>query len=143
MTDLRKAAEMALEALEDIFGKEKKDVGAINALRQALAQHECSRSHPHENMDSMCELRTENARLTNENARLKKALAQPEQEPEQEPVAWMFQHSETGNLTFFDNPTMVKLFGESNKRWGSAIPLYVHAEKCAEITKQGAEKCGR
>ena len=34
--DLRKAAEMALEALEDIFGKEKKDVGAINALRQAL-----------------------------------------------------------------------------------------------------------
>jgi hypothetical protein len=56
----------------------------FNALRQALAQHECSRSHPHENMDSMCELRTENARLTNENARLKKALAQPEQEP----VAW-------------------------------------------------------
>ena len=37
---LRKAAEQALEALEDIFGKEKKDVGAINALRQALAQPE-------------------------------------------------------------------------------------------------------
>jgi hypothetical protein len=36
--NLRKAAEMALKALEDIFGKEKKDVGAINALRQALAQ---------------------------------------------------------------------------------------------------------
>ena len=33
--------------------------------------HECSRSHPHENMDAMCELRTEIARLTNENARLK------------------------------------------------------------------------
>ena len=44
MTDLRKAAEQALEALEDIFGKEKKDVGAINALRQALA---------HEAMDKM------------------------------------------------------------------------------------------
>jgi hypothetical protein len=40
MTDLRKAAEQALEALEDIFGKEKKDVGAINALRQALAELE-------------------------------------------------------------------------------------------------------
>ena len=38
--NLRKAAEMALKALEDIFGKEKKDVGAINALRQALAQPE-------------------------------------------------------------------------------------------------------
>jgi len=34
----------------------------------------CTRSHPHENMDAMCELRTEIARLTNENARLK---AQP------------------------------------------------------------------
>jgi hypothetical protein len=34
--NLRQAAEMALKALEDIFGKEKKDVGAINALRQAL-----------------------------------------------------------------------------------------------------------
>ena len=36
MNDLRQAAEQALEALEDIFGKEKVDVGAINALRQAL-----------------------------------------------------------------------------------------------------------
>ena len=36
MKDLRQAAEMALKALEDIFGKEKVDVGAINALRQAL-----------------------------------------------------------------------------------------------------------
>jgi hypothetical protein len=40
MNDLRKAAEQALEALEDIFGKEKKDVGAIQALRQALAEPE-------------------------------------------------------------------------------------------------------
>ena len=44
----------------------------------AQRPHECSRSHPHENMDAMCELRTEIARLTNENARLK---AQPQQEP--------------------------------------------------------------
>jgi hypothetical protein len=45
MTDLRKAAEMALEALEDIFGKEKKDVGAINALRQALAMEKFSEAN--------------------------------------------------------------------------------------------------
>ena len=55
---------------------------AITAIREALAhaqevreqpaeQHQCSRSHPHENMDAMCELRTKIARLTNENARLK------------------------------------------------------------------------
>ena len=49
--NLRQAAEMALEALEDIFGKEKKDVGAINALRQALA---------HEALDRMV---AENQRL--------------------------------------------------------------------------------
>lgn len=40
MTDLRKAALQALEALEDIFGKNKVDVGAINALRAALAEPE-------------------------------------------------------------------------------------------------------
>lgn len=50
----------------------------------AQPANQCTRSHPHENMDAMCELRTEIARLTNENARLK---AQPA--PVQEPVAWM------------------------------------------------------
>lgn len=38
MTDLEKAARMALEALEDIFGRNKVDVGAITALLQALEQ---------------------------------------------------------------------------------------------------------
>lgn len=38
MTDLEKAARRALETLEDIFGKNKVDVGAITALRQALEQ---------------------------------------------------------------------------------------------------------
>ena len=33
--------------------------------------HQCTRSHPHENMDEMCELRTEIARLTNELAQVK------------------------------------------------------------------------
>jgi len=37
---------MALEALEDIFGKEKKDVGAINALRQALNETPPCKTHP-------------------------------------------------------------------------------------------------
>lgn len=73
---------------------------AIEALRSALAQqgdcqcadqrdctgaccvskqqgeqqpHECTRSHPHELMDGYCQLHTEIARLTNENARLKAA----------------------------------------------------------------------
>lgn len=39
MTDkLRAAAQFALETLEDVFGKDKIDVGAINNLRAALAE---------------------------------------------------------------------------------------------------------
>lgn len=38
MTDLRKAAEMALEALENVYGKGKRCEAAIKELRQALAQ---------------------------------------------------------------------------------------------------------
>jgi hypothetical protein len=34
------AMKFALEALEDIFGKNKVDVGAINALREAIAEAE-------------------------------------------------------------------------------------------------------
>jgi len=79
----REAMEMALNALTawDARGR----LRVIEALRTALAQPEkieCSRSHPHENMGSHCQLRTEIARLTNENAHLKA-------QPEPEPVAWM------------------------------------------------------
>jgi hypothetical protein len=35
---LREAAQAALETLEDVFGKDKIDVGAINNLRAALAE---------------------------------------------------------------------------------------------------------
>ena len=40
MTDLRKAAEMALEALDSVYGKGKRCEVAIKALRQALEQPE-------------------------------------------------------------------------------------------------------
>jgi hypothetical protein len=43
---------------------------AITAIKQARLAPECTRSHPHENMDAMCELRTEIARLRNENERV-------------------------------------------------------------------------
>ncbi len=104
----REAMKLALEALnttESDCGSRawEREQEAITALREALAeqpapmirgdirdglvddepaqrkpQQDCTRSHPHENMDAMCELRTEIARLANENARLK---AQPQQEP--------------------------------------------------------------
>ena len=60
---------------------------ALYTTPPAQPAPECTRSHPHENMDAMCELRTEIARLTNENARLK---AQPA------PASWM--ETVTANL---------------------------------------------
>ena len=46
MTTLREAAQQALETLEDIFGKNKVDIGAITALRAALAQEEQPEQEP-------------------------------------------------------------------------------------------------
>ena len=43
------AMKLALDCLEDIFGKDKIDVGAINALRQAIADAE--KQEPHCYMD--------------------------------------------------------------------------------------------
>lgn len=43
MTDLRKAAEMALEALENVYGKGARCEAAIQALRQALAHQALDR----------------------------------------------------------------------------------------------------
>ena len=45
-------------------------------LYRTSPKRECTRSHPHENMDAMCELRTEIARLTHKNATLEACLVQ-------------------------------------------------------------------
>jgi hypothetical protein len=59
---------------EETIRKLKAKVARLEKALAAQPAPNCTRSHPHENMDAMCELRTEIARLTNENARLK---AQP------------------------------------------------------------------
>ena len=38
------------------------------------------------------------------------------------PIAWMFQHSETGNVAFVDSPEQAEKFGKENPRW-SVTPL--------------------
>ena len=111
MTDLRKAAEMALEALSWIanvnamdYEYQRKAREPIKALRQALAQPEPVQVRPHEfiamaskqaNMIGKpvvwAEYPTPHKIILDEGwewgheARAKEALAQPEQEP----VAWM------------------------------------------------------
>ena len=55
------------------------------------------------------------------------AIAEAEK---QEPVAWMFQHDETGRMTYlsndgFHNPTM---FIEMNPRYALVCSLYTHPQ---------------
>ena len=53
---------------------------------------------------------------------IKKALAQPEQEP----VAWMFQHEETGRMNYVSNDGIHNpaMFLEMNPRYALVCPLY-------------------
>lgn len=86
ITLTRGEAQEVLDALEyeversdsDFVPAKTLDVIGLLRARLSAPERNCTRSHPHENMDVMCELRTEIARLTNENARLK---SQPEPEP--------------------------------------------------------------
>ena len=53
---------------------------------------------------------------------IKEALAQPEQEP----VAWMFQHNETGRMSYVSNDGLHNptTFIEMNPRYALVCPLY-------------------
>ena len=81
------AMKLALDCLEDIFGKDKIDVGAINALRQAIAEAE--RQEP----DDLTI-----AYMTGFHAGKNKDALQPEQEP----VAWLESEPSTKNWPLHD-----------------------------------------
>ena len=55
---------------------------------------------------------------------LREALAQPEQQAE--PVAWMFEHSETGRMNYVSNDgrNTPDLFLKTNLRYALVCPLY-------------------
>lgn len=60
--------------------------------------------------------------LSAEVERLREALAQPEQEP----VAWMFQHDETGRMNYVSNDGMhtPELFLKANPQYALVCSLY-------------------
>jgi hypothetical protein len=97
------AMKQALEALTYIYTETTADEDelidkAITAIKEALSEH------------AMREVQ----RLG--------------QEIEQEPVAWMFQHDETGRMNYVSNdgihnPTV---FLEMNPRYALVCPLYTH-----------------
>lgn len=78
MADLRKAAEMALEALEDSMYPQKKQFDAIVGLKQALAQEE---QEPINKMPT---------KIFGPNLEEILNAAGFYRQPEQKPVAWLY-----------------------------------------------------
>ena len=93
MTDLRQAAQMALEAFEYASTGNRRPKITNEALAQEHAMHD---------------------------------LARLGQEIEQEPVAWMFQHDETGRMNYVSNAgrNTPDLFLKTNLRYALVCPLY-------------------
>ena len=93
MTDLRQAAQMALEAFEYASTGNRRPKIINEALAQEHAMHD---------------------------------LARLGQEIEQEPVAWMFEHSETGRMNYVSNDgrNTPDLFLKTNLRYALVCPLY-------------------
>jgi hypothetical protein len=67
-------------------------------------------------------IQTELRRLHAENQALRQALEQPA--PAQEPVAWLFQHEETGLTECVDAQQVEWGFEKNNPRWQKVAPLY-------------------
>jgi hypothetical protein len=96
------ALKLALEALTYIYTETTADEDelidkAITAIKEALAQEHAMHD-----------------------------LARLGQEIEQEPVAWMFEHSETGRMNYVSNDGMhtSELFLKTNLRYALVCPLY-------------------
>ena len=59
-------------------------------------------------------------------AALRAALEQPQ--GEQEPVAWLFQHEETGLTEFVDVQQVEWGFEKNNPRWQKIYPVYLNPQ---------------
>lgn len=62
---------------------------------------------------------------------IREALAQPT-EQRQEPVAWIFQHDETGHTMCVDERQIKWGFEKANSRWKKISPLYDTPQKRKE-----------
>ena len=74
-----------------------------------------------------------------------RALRERLARPEQEPVAWMFQHDETGRMNYVSNdgihnPTM---FLEMNPRYALVCPLYTTPPQRKPLTDEQIDELSR
>ncbi len=72
-------------------------------------------------------------------------IAQPEPEPE--PVAWLFQHEETGLTDCIDTQQVEWGFEKNNPRWQKIAPLYTAPPPCQTCVSLARavmmNQCGR
>ena len=126
MTDqLRQAAQQALEALT-IYSDAQcslKGQAAITALRTALAMHQVSEfAQAQQQAEPTCpECK---AAVLYECVACSSNNYPPQQQAE--PVAWMFQHDETGRMNYVSNDGRhtPDLFLKTNLRYALVCPLY-------------------
>ena len=97
----------------------------IEALRENAMQQRFGRELLQEPLE-LCQYGQEPAFCTSSPMDCQCAIDAALAQPEQEPVAWMFQHDETGRMNYVSNdgvhnPT---IFLEMNPRYALVCPLY-------------------
>ena len=76
-----------------------------------------------------------------------KALRAKLSEPEPEPVAWIFQHEDTGQTDCIDNQQVEWGFEKNNPRWQKIAPLYTappqrkECQRCGEVNPAEIHTC--
>lgn len=76
----------------------------------------------------------------NANEALRAALEHPQ--VEQEPVAWMFQHDETGRIMYVDAQQVEWGFEQNNPRLIKIRPVYLHPQQPRQpLTDEAEHQC--
>lgn len=118
---------------------------SLPTTQQATPEPECARSHPHEDMSATCELRTEIARLRNENTRLKAATPEPVQ---LDVVRQAIEERDAMESRYHELAKSMTYKGNSVAWWHSKATAYRNAIdevwsalKAAGIYADGAKTC--
>lgn len=138
MTTLQEAARQALDALDRSspdnrgVGWVKRHIDAKRALRQALEDEQqnkpVARSLTDELMDCVDRLGSEYDEV---DPRVWDHLLAYAPKQQGEPVAWMFQHEETGLTEAVDVQQVEWGFEKNNPRWQKLFPLYIRPQPAA------------
>jgi hypothetical protein len=140
MTKERELLSRALDALNDREAQlEKLGWGCLAAraleedIRTYLAveeQYDALRERYAEGLGESMKACKES--FEREAERAKELITAPSDDAD-EPVAWMFQHEDTGLIDFVDTQQVEWGFEKNNPRWQKIGPVYLHPPKPAEL----------